>query len=383
MLTAMAMVIVRGEAPLEPLIFAKQYLLLLPPAICCVSAIAILFECTPLLRSKAGDVLYFFLWVGLLGAAANGAALDFSGLGFVMQQIRTSFGTTEIAIGASNFDAARPVLVFHGLGAGEGWLLPRIAATLSPLTLLVVARLFFHRFDPSRVRVLPNEQTRRSWLGRMNALSKPFARLFVRIDAFPGPPSLVRSALTDAMASIAAFPLAAIAIFTLAIASFFAKPDAVLPIAFAACAIALADIASREKRNATMSLVFAAPGLRERFVIWKLLSTFFVALAFLVIPVARAIIVRPSSAFALITGVLFVVAAATSLGVVSANPKTFLVAFLTFWYIALSDKGHTPSLDFAGWSGVATMSVTATYAAVTIALIATAQLFHDWSLRHR
>src|SRR5215218_6586563 len=68
MITAMVMVIVRGEAPLEPLLFAKQYLLLAPPAITFVSAIAIAFECTPLLRTKFGDVFYFFLWVALLGA---------------------------------------------------------------------------------------------------------------------------------------------------------------------------------------------------------------------------------------------------------------------------------------------------------------------------
>lgn len=383
MLTAMAMVIVRGEAPLEPFVFAKQYLLVITPAIFCVSAIAILFECTPFLRTKAGDVLYFFLWVGFLGAAANGAAVDYAGLGFLMEQMRVAFGTTEIAVGMTNFDAARPVLVFHGLGIGEGWLLPRVAATLTPLSLLFVARIFFHRFDPSRVRVLPNEQTRRSWLGRLNALSKPFARLFVRIDAFPGPPSLLRAALTDAMTAIAAFPLAAVAIAAIAIASFFAKPNAILPIAFAACAIALADIASREKRSATTSLIFATPGLRERFVAWKLLSTLFVAFAFLTIPLLRAIAARPSSAFALITGILFVAAAATALGVVSANPKTFLVAFLTFWYIAISDKGLTPSLDFAGWSGIATPQVTATYAAVTLTFIAAAHAFHIWDLRRR
>ena len=51
MLTAMGMVVVRGEAPLEPLVFAWQYFVLLPPTITNVSAIAIAFEATPLLRS--------------------------------------------------------------------------------------------------------------------------------------------------------------------------------------------------------------------------------------------------------------------------------------------------------------------------------------------
>ncbi|MEA2462389.1 MAG: hypothetical protein QOJ98_136, partial [Acidobacteriota bacterium] len=315
--------------------------------------------------------------------AASRASFDFAGLGFVLQQMQASFNTTSVTIGASDFDAARGIAVFHGLGVGEGWVLPRIAATLLPLSLLFVARIFFHRFDPARVRALPNEQTRRSWLGRLNALSKPFARLFVYADRLPGGPSLPRGALTDAMATIAAFPLAAVAIIALAIASLTANPTAVLPIAFAACAIALADIASREKRAATMSLVFAMPGLRERFVLWKFLSTLFVALAFLALPLTRAIAARPSSAVAAIVGLLFLTAAATALGVTSANPKTFLVVFLTFFYIAMSDKGHSPSLDFAGWNGVATPPVTAAYAALTLAFFALAYASHAYELHRK
>ncbi len=167
MLTAMAMVLVRGEAPLEPLVFAKQYLLLLPPAIFFVSALAIVFECTPLLRTKAGDVFYFFVWLGTLGAVATmvdggstaAASFDISGLGFLLQQMKLEFHTDAISIGGASFDASKGVVAFHGLGLGTGWLLPRIAATLWPLSLLAVARLFFHRFDSSRVRVLPNERT--------------------------------------------------------------------------------------------------------------------------------------------------------------------------------------------------------------------------------
>ncbi|HYR28511.1 MAG TPA: hypothetical protein VEU30_08600, partial [Thermoanaerobaculia bacterium] len=71
MVCSMAMVLVRGEAPLEPLVFMTQYLLLVPPAITFVSAIAILFECTPLLRTKLGDVAYFFLWLVMMGAVVS------------------------------------------------------------------------------------------------------------------------------------------------------------------------------------------------------------------------------------------------------------------------------------------------------------------------
>ena len=52
MLSSMAMLLVRGEAPLEPFVFVRQYLLLTPAAIVFVSAVAVLFEAIPFLNLK-------------------------------------------------------------------------------------------------------------------------------------------------------------------------------------------------------------------------------------------------------------------------------------------------------------------------------------------
>jgi len=388
MATAMAMVVVRGEAPLEPLVFAKQYLLLLPPSIVFVSAVSIAFECTPLLRTKFGDVLYFFLWVALMGtitvaseknATSAAAYFDVNGLGVMLQQMKTYYHTSSMSIGATPFDVTKPAIVFHGLRFDAYTLATRVTATLWPLTFLVIARLFFHRFDPARVRAAA-AKSHGSWIGRLNFLAKPLARLLVRIPV-TGNSSLVHSALTDALATIAAFPLIAVAIVGFAIAS-LASADA-LPAAYAACAIAISDIACREKRAGTTALVFTVPSLRTRFVAWKLLSTLFVTASFLAIPITRAILQRPSATPSLLLGALFTAAAATFLGVVSANPKTFIVAFLTLWYIALSAKGRTPAFDFGGWFGAATPTVLATYFAITLALLALAHAFHAHELRRR
>lgn len=394
MATSMAMVLVRGEASLEPWVFAKQYLMLMPPAIAFVSAIAVVFESTPLLRTKLGDVLYFFVWVGVTGSMAAmleqgvgarwGAFFDVSGFGVLLQQMKTYYGTSSLSIGASTFDAAKGTLDFAGLQVSWYWAATRVVATLWPITLLGVARLFFHRFDPARVRAVPNEKTRRSWLGRLNLIAKPVARLFVRVLS----PFAARPAVTDALATIAAFPLVAIGMIAFAIATLSADTagalfTGVLPVAFAACAIAIADISSREKRAGTTALVFAAPGLRTRFVWWKFASTLIVAFAFLAVPLASAIVSRPHMALALLVGVAFIAAASTALGILSSNPKTFIVGFLTFWYIAVQDKGLSPELDFAGWFGTATPAVIATYAFIGVAALALAQLFHANELRRK
>lgn len=394
MATSMAMVLVRGEAPLEPWIFMKQYLLLVPPAIVFVSAAAILFECTPMLRSKAGDVFYFFLWMMFStsttvllesGRGGNWAAFfDISGMGVLMSQMRTYYDTTSLSIGASTFEAAKGTLDFAGLHASAYWISTRVFATLWPASLLLVARLFFHRFDPARVRASPNEKTRRSWLGRLNLISKPIARLFVGL----GSRVAVGSAMTDAVMTIAALPLLAVAMIGFAIAALVTKDAAslftgIMPVALAACAVAVADVASREKRAGTTALVFAAPGLRTRFVWWKFSSTLFVALLFLGVPLIRAIALQPSSAPALLVGVVFTAAAATALGIVSSNPKTFIVVFLTFWYVTTQEKGASPSLDFAGWYGTATPAVVAVYALAGVMMLLVAHLFHANELRRR
>jgi hypothetical protein len=402
MATSMAMVLVRGEAPLEPLVFARQYLLLMPPSLAFVSAIAVVFECTPLLRTKFGDVFYFFLWAAMMGAAAVAmeknvgatwaSCVDVSGFGFMIAQMKGYYHTSSMSIGASNFDAAKPVLHFAGLQfGGAKWVLPRIIATLWPIALLAIARLFFHRFDPARVRSMPNEKSRRSWMGGLNALAKPVARLFVfagqTVARIPAIPTVVRAMITDALATIAAFPLLAVALIVFGFITLAADAKSLftgaLPAAFAACAIALADIACREKRSGTSALVFATPKLRANFVLWKFGTAVLVALTFLGIPLIKAIVLRPTSALPLLVGVIFTAAAATMLGIVSANPKTFIVGFLTFWYVALNDKGASPSLDFAGWFGKSTPTIAAAYAAGAIALLVAAQVFHTYDLRRR
>ena len=401
MVTSMAMVLVRGEAPLEPIVFAKQYLLLVPSSIIFVSATAIFFECTPLLRTKFGDVAYFFFWMFMMGSAVMllekgigarwAAYFDVSGFGFLFIQMKTIFHTDQMSIGASTFDASKGLIVFPGLSAGAEWLVPRLASAVWPVSMLALARVFFHRFDPARVRAVPNEKSRRSWIGRLNLVTKPLARLFVRIGqalvSFGSRPSLMRSSAVDALTTIAAFPLASLAIVGFAIAALVSDATSlltgVMPIAFAGCAITIADIACREKRAGTSALVFASPLLRARFVAWKFASSLLLALAFLAVPLARAIALRPSAALPLLVGVVFTCAAATTLGIVSSNPKTFLVAFLMFWYITTQDKGATPALDFAGWFGTATPVVIAAYAASALALLVAAHVFHLIELRRR
>ena len=367
MAASMAMLLVRGEAPLEPLIFMKQYAIVTPSTIVFISVAAIVFESIPWLSGRVGDVLYFFVYAVSLGVVASamehggGGVLrffDFSSFGYLMEQSRETFHTTSMSIGSSSFNPAKAPITIAGLNlAGDAWA-TRLVSTIAPIPFLLIARVFFHRFDPARIRAA-GAKGKRGWMRGINALAKPFARMFAAIP--------VRgAAMTDAMMTFATTPFTGIALIGISIAAFANAKS--LPITFAIAAVFIADIASRDRRAGTTALISASPRLRENLVLWKFASSSIVAAILLIVPIVR----NPIA----IIGILLIAAAATSLGVISGNPKTFIVLFLTFWYVVVNDGGKTKSLDFAAFYGTPAMSVMVMYAAISIAFVIAAAIVH-------
>jgi len=385
MCSAMTMILVRGEAPLEPLIFAKQYLMVVPSVIGSVSAIALLFESIPFLSGRFGDVAYFFVWTVLLAVTVSGieqggsprifGAFDISGLGFMIDSLRRQLHTTKISVGASSFDPHNGIFVFNGLILDPVWIVPRLLSMLIPVPLLMLARLFFHRFDPVRVKQSAAKQ-RDSLFARINRLFKPLTRAGMALVTSGRGPSIVRSAIADAILTTSATPLLALAAIGVSITALTSPFKVSGPIVIVAMGIAITGIASRETQAGTIALTFAAPFIQPRFIAFKMLSALFVLLPFAAVQAVRLALVKPTALLPFLAGTLFMASAATFLGYLSRNAKTFTVLFLTFWYIAINDKGATPAFDFAGFNGSATPLVTAVYTIVAIGLIAAAQGVH-------
>jgi hypothetical protein len=385
MTTSMVMLVLRAEAPLQPLVFLMQYLLLAPPVIVFVSAVAITFESIPWLSGKFGDVLYFFLWIGSLGIVASNIKgddpgilgyFDFAGFGF----LRVGVGTEHMSIGATSFDAAKGLYVFNGLMLHPEWVMPRIVSTLLPVSLLLVALLFFHRFDPARLKQSA-QKGNRNWIARLSNLAKPLVRPIHALASRGAGQSIASLARHDALLAIAAFPLALLMAVGFAIAGLAAQPSELLPTAFAAAALLIADVAAREARAGTLPLIYSSPQLKRSFVFWKFTAALMLMAPILFIPGLRLVLRSVSALTPLLVGIGCVAAVATALGVISSNPKTFIVVFLTFWYAVMSDHGQTAALDFAGFYGKASIGVTAAYAALAMAALAAAQIFHTARLR--
>ncbi|MDQ6623934.1 MAG: hypothetical protein M3Y86_10700 [Verrucomicrobiota bacterium] len=386
MLSSMAMQLVRGEAPLEPLVFVRQYLLLTPAAMILVSAVAVFFESTTWLSGKLGDVAYFFLFISLIGLVAGNEvsggrinwarSLDFTGFGFMIHQMQQTLHTDSVSIGSSPFDPALVPIVFPGLSMTPDWIVPRLISLVLPLGLLPLAALVFHRFDPVRTG-RSSGRAQRKWIGKLQSLAKPLSRRVVALLAIPARNHSLGAAIwLDGVLTFTLSPLTLFAFLGVSVAAIFARADGLLPIVFALLAIVIADVATRDVRAGTTASLYAISRLRENFVWWKFGSTCVCSFLFCAVPLLASALHGGGRFLALCIGILFVGASATALGVLTANAKTFIVAFLSFWYLVVNDKGATPMLDFAGFYGSATARTIALYGAMALGAVTLAHVVH-------
>lgn len=193
--------------------------------------------------------------------------------------------------------------------------------------------------------------------------------------------SFVGAMWIDAALTFTLFPLVLVAFVAVTIVTFLAPLAATLPMVFAALAVIVSDVATRDARAGTTASVRSISRLRENYIWWKLGSTCLLSLLLCAAPLGKTIWHGPLAFAALIGGILFVAGIATALGVTTANPKTFIVAFLTFWYVVVNDHGVNPMLDFAGFYGRATTATIGGYAAMSVLALAGAALFYRARLR--
>ena len=395
MVSSMAMLLVRHEAPLEPWVFVKQYLLIVPPALVLVAVLAIVFESVSFLSGRFGDVVYFVLYLVCLALPLNLATLsegpafarylDISGLALTFEQMRPLIKGNNFAIGHSPFDPSQPPFLVPGFSTTADWIVARLGLMAAPLVLLVVAALAFHRFDPAHVRKV-EERSRRGRLASINQALKPLLRARVAFAPLAGrtstTASLLRAAAADARMTFASYPVLLAGVLAVAVAAIVCPAGAllpgVLPPAFFIAALAIADMSCRDRRSGTLTMVYSTPALKSHFVWWKLISTLLVAVAIVSVPLGRVALSHPASVPSVAAGVFFVAATATALGVISVTPKTFTLVFLTLLYGALSGGG---ALDFGGFHGSAAPLVTLSYVIAGSVLLLAAQGVHSIRLR--
>ena len=391
MLSSIVMQLVRGEAPVRLSSFLWHYALLLPPMIIFVSAIAVLFESVRWLSGRFGDLCYFFVWMFALATVAVSAEklggtnwssyFDTFSFAFMLEQVKQITGSDSLSIGSSRFDASKTPFVFPGLTLSPSWILPRIVSTIFPMIFVIGAIVIFQRFNPTKIKS-SQAGSRKSLLGRVNALIRPLTVPLLSMRGFPVKSGFFNAVFSELMLTLQLKPTSVFMLVGSVVAAIFSGIPAIqqrlLPACFVAVAMILADLPIREKYAGTSTMLESMPLVKPHFVWWKLGTAFAIVLLFVLIPGLRLLFYKPSAFISLVIGSAFLASSTIALGIASGNPKTFMVSFLMFLYLVMNDGGKTPGFDFAGWYGTATVSVQMMYLIFTAVMILSSLAIYRW-----
>ena len=144
-------------------------------------------------------------------------------------------------------------------------------------------------------------------------------------------------------------------------------------------AVALADLSTRDRAAGIQPMLYSMPRIKPDYAFIKLGAAALLALLFCLPPAIRIAFSCPGSALSLLIAAGFMAALATALGLLTRTPKAFMGVFMLFLYLVLNGA-QLPSLDFAGWNGVATGSTRIGYLLATVLLAAVVAAKHRWDL---
>jgi hypothetical protein len=393
LLTMLVLHAVRGEGPIQLLVYLQAFALTLLPLVFFTAAMAVLCDAWAPLMGKRGDVLYFVFYMAQMAvpivATVEGAGwtplllLDFSGLGATVMSVRSVIHSDSFILGGGDFDPALPAVMLPQwlwsvqLGA------TRLGCAAVALLPLLPALLLFHRFDPERVKVRAAGAGGWSRLAMLNRLFRPLASLvrplFALAARTPGVAGYAAAVLALTLASNPAAIAAALGLF---VAGCLVPGKALGALTIAAIAIwgvLVSDISVRDRQYDVDAMSAAVPGGGERRYVAQLLASCLLALLFTAPVLLRWLLAEPVRGAALLTGVPALAAAASLLGKLSRTSRAFLALFLFGLYVA-TQVDKVPSFDVVGFNGVASVQSVALQALAGAALLGIGLWHQKWRL---
>ena len=391
---AIAMQLWRAEATgVDAWKLVAPFLFLTLPALAFLSALAVLFECVPGLRSGFGNIFYFFFWTALLaiGIESRIGYLDLVGAGFVQKSVQESAGQLQGYSGGFSFQIGP-----HGgesfdtfVWNGFHWSASEIAARMLwfgfAFAVLVVAAALFDRFDPSRGVFRRFAWRRKPAAGAEEIGSSEEMAAATAATAATHLTPLAVGAGGNRFATVLTAELRLmlkgrsrwwlLVALGLLIGSFAAPAGEargkVLAFAWLWPVLIWSAMGTREAQHATGPLIFSSARALERQ-----LPAVWMAGTVLALVTSAGIGVRAVAArdwihvLAWIGGAMFIPALALALGVWSGTSKLFEGIYTAWWYAGPAQP--TPALDFMGATPNLSAHVPGMYLLATIVLLAVA-----------
>jgi hypothetical protein len=337
------------------------------------AALAVLFETIPGLRGGLGNIVYFFLWTGLLvlgvfgmqkGASPTNPRYlnDFTGLSTIMGQMQAQVHRLDpLYRGGSSFSvgdlgpATTKTILWTGLQWNAGILISRAEWLAIAATLALVAASFFDRFDPAGeglrvgkralvIAAVGEESGVSPMEGRVSASSlTPVSRTQPRGRFF----SLVLAELRLLLRGHAWWWYAVAAgLFVACLASpLDAARSGVITATWIWPALLWSQLGTREARFSTGSLIFSAQRAFPRQLLAAWTGGVLVAALTGGGLALRLLVAGDLPALAgWAAGTCFIPSLALALGVCSESRKPFEALYTVWWYIG--PLHHIPKLDF-------------------------------------
>lgn len=367
MCATMVLHAIRGDGPIQLLVYLQTYLLILGPMTVFAVSAAILFDSVPLLMGKAGDFLYFIVWIMQVsiistiehlsaGALSPWLLLDFSGLVSAIFTLKTHLLTNHFSLGASSFDPALPPITLPVFIWSWQVAMMRISTAILALSLLLPAIPLFHRFSPDKVKQ-SHARKRRSPLEILNGWSRPLAKQAHALFIWAAQSAnFFGQVLADIALTLVNAPFAIVALLLITVMAALMHLDSLPGLIVAAVAfwgVLISDVSTRDFQAAIEGMTAAVDGGALRRYFRQLSATFVLGLVFVGVIVFRLSFASPFLALVLVVGIFSMSALATSLGKLSKTSKTFMSLYLFTLYIA-TQANNAPMLDIFGFNAVAT-----------------------------
>ncbi len=374
------------------------------PCMAIVAALAVLFETISWLRGGLGNVIYFFLFmvamIPNLESQVYHPWLDFAGFRLIGDSIAAAAkvaypeSTGGYTFAIAGVVTESQIFVFEGIAWTAQLILARLVLFCSGLGMVLVAAVFFDRFDPSRV--LPLKRQRRAW--ERPAFPRPASALSsaVPVAEVALPAQLHLTPITDARPRFrfGALIIAELKLllkgqrwwwYLIALGLVGAQaangPEIARMVLVAAWLwplLLLSGLGNRELRHNTQELLFSAP----RPILKQLPAAWLAAFSVIAVMGSGALLRfllagEVHSVCAWLGGALFIPALALALGVLTGSSKAFEVIYVIWMYIIVQ---QVPALDFVG---VTAESPWTLYALLAPVLLVLAALVRYAALRRR
>ncbi|MFI5174087.1 MAG: hypothetical protein ACHQKY_04465 [Terriglobia bacterium] len=380
----------RAETDYGVLIFPFLFVAL--PCMSFVGSLAVFFECVPLLRGGVGNVVYFFLWMGLLilGIETKTVWFDFSGVSLFFWSMDAAL--QKVAPGSVHGLQLNPgdtkaplVFPWNGIHWTPALVAEHFLWIAVALGIAYIAAVFFHRFDPS-LGLSESRPAARQPLLIPQREQETFAAASTHLTPLPSDDR--GGSLTDLVLSELKLMLKGVSRWWYCVAAGLFIASLVTPLAMShELLVAVwiwplmiwSQMGTRESRYATTAFIFSAPSF-----LWRQLPAVWLAGVIVTFITGSGVLLRSFLRGDLHAILSWLVAAfliptlALALGIWSGGPKTFEVVYLLWWYVGPLNR--VPSLDFMGISPGAGHPLM--YVLMTTVLLAASFLGRSWRPRY-